>query len=102
MSASSDGNRSVMINVYKNCILNTPTWVPRYTEFVPTSTDTVGTFGGIGTGILLFSFQLAKIDELYVNLAELKTYMDPNDIITFTAQSTQPSIVSLSCCWHSQ
>lgn len=100
VSVSSDGNRSVIVNVYKNCILTAPTWIDRYTTYVPTSTDTVGVFGGIGTGILLFSFQLAKIDELYVNMSNLKTYMDPNDIITFTAQSAQPSDVSLSICWH--
>lgn len=102
VSCSSDGNRSVMVNVYKNCTLTAPTWTPRYTTYVPTSTDTVGVFGGLGTGILLYSFQLAKIDELYVNMSNLKTYMDPNDVITFTAQSAQSSDISLSCCWHGQ
>jgi hypothetical protein len=102
VSVSSDGNKNVMVKVYKNCTLTTPTWVERYTQYVPSSTDTVGTFGGLGTGILLYSFQLAKIDDIYINLSDLKTYLDPSDVITFTAQSAQSNEVSLSCCWHGQ
>lgn len=102
ISASSDGNKNVIINVYKNCILNTPTWIPRYNSLSPSSTDTVGVFGGIGNGILLYSLPMAKVDKIYIDLSNLKTYMDPGDIFTFTAQSSNTTEISLSICWHDQ
>jgi hypothetical protein len=103
ISGAADGTKNVIIRVYRNCILNAPVWVPIYQNYINTSCDKAGTFGGLGTGFHLYTFELGKVDSLIQNLSDhLHTYLNVGDILTITGESSANSDVSMSICFHSK
>jgi hypothetical protein len=100
LSVSSDGTKAVLIKLYRNCILTNPVFTPIYTDYIASSVDTVGVFGGLGTGIELFSFVLSKVDSTIINLHDLHTHIDPGSYLTITATSIANTDVTVSIGYH--
>jgi hypothetical protein len=101
LSFATDGTKSAIIRVYRNCIITTPTYTPIYPDFIAVNVDDgTGTFGGLGTGILLYSVVLSKVDSLVLNLSDIHTHLDPGSHLTITCESTSNTDVSVSCGFH--
>jgi hypothetical protein len=88
LSVSGDNGKPTIIRVYRNPTIIAPTWVSTYTNLIPVDKDITGTFGGLGNGVLLYTFELGKENSFYIKLHNLHTYLLSGDTITMTATTT--------------
>jgi len=102
ISASVSGTKPAILRIYRNCIINTPTWFGSYQTYINSSYDTTGTFGGLGSGFLLYTFDLSKEGSLIENLSDLHTHLNPDDTLTLTCQSTANTDVNISFSYYSK
>jgi hypothetical protein len=97
ISASTDGNKSVLWEVYKEPTLTAPSWTDIDTnnsvvEYVsnPTSTD---------DGTLEVPWSMAKVDSFFQTTDKFAVLIRPGETIMFKASSTNNSVIDFGVRW---
>lgn len=94
LTAATDGNRSVTVNVYDNPALTGASFTSLNTDVSSLQYDvTASAFTG---GRLVFSAQLGKIDSKIYDLSRLLIQAAPSRHFTLTALSAASNIIDLS------
>lgn len=94
LSVASDGTKNVIISLYKNATLTTPTWVDFDVNNSPIQYDT--TSASFSSGRLISTQVLGKEDSAIVKLSDYSIKVSPNETITIVAESVSNSDVSAS------
>lgn len=93
ISAACEGTKTLLIKAYVNCTLTTPSWTALNSSIAPISYDTAGTISVLGNCV--GAFGLGKSDNMRLDLSPYEFTLFPGDLVTFTAQSTAASDVTI-------
>jgi len=94
-----DGTKSVVFDVYKNCVLLSASYKSVDSVNSVSSVDVSGTISS--TGSLVTSFAISKVDSLYVSdLVNHGIILFPNETLTVSALSSNNSEIVASLNWH--
>lgn len=91
ISIAADGTASVVIDVYRNATLTTPSYTDIETNQSVVEYDTSGTYSA-GTGTKIVSFGLAKTDSSYIPFEDFKFELIPGDTVSFISNGSNTSV----------
>jgi hypothetical protein len=102
ISCSSYGNRTVVIRIIKNAVLNGNT-TTNYSNKIAVNSNSLVTYDTTSTtyvgGTLVASFQLSLNDNNILDLTRYNYYIGKGENVIVTAFSTQTSDVNCSVSW---